>query len=101
MQPCNSCRVVGHKENSSESVPEEGGSLGLKGICCKKASVCLSGSSACIDLLQAILSQHTKSTGRSCLLIINHLVNQNIAPQLRKDLISSQEPYMERKIEML
>lgn len=42
-----------------------------------------------------------KSTGRSYLLIINHLVNQNIAPQLRKDLISSQEPYMERKMEML
>lgn len=42
-----------------------------------------------------------KSTGRSYLLIINHLVNQNIAPQLRKDPISSQEPYMEREMEML
>lgn len=101
MQPCNSCRVIGHRDNLSESVPEERGNLGLKGICCEKTLACLSGSSACIDLLQAILNQHMKSTGRSYLLIISHLVNQNIAPQLRKDLVSSQEPYMEGKMEML
>lgn len=58
--------------------------------------MCFSVSSAGIDLLQAILNQHMKSAGRSYLLIINRLVNQNIAPELRKDLISSQEPYKDK-----
>jgi len=42
-----------------------------------------------------------RGTGRSYLLIINHLVNQKTAPQLCKDLISSPEPDMERKMEMM
>lgn len=75
--------------------------MGLKGIYCEKTSAYFSVSSACTDLLQAILNKQMKSSSRSYLLILNHLVNQNIAPQLRKDLISSQEPYMERKMEML
>lgn len=58
--------------------------------------MCFSVSSAGIDLLQAILNKHMKSTGRSYLLIINNLVNQNTAPKLHKDLISSQEPYMDK-----
>lgn len=70
--------------------------MGLQDIQFEKAPVCFSVSSAGIDLLQAILNQHMKSAGRSYLLIINRLVNQNIAPKLRKDLISSQEPYMDK-----
>lgn len=69
--------------------------MGLQGICFEKAPVCFSVSSAGTDLLQAILNQHM-SAGRSYLIIKNRLVNQNIAPKLRKDLISSQEPYMEK-----
>lgn len=58
--------------------------------------MCFSVSAAGIDLLQAILYQHTKSAGRSYLLIIKCLVNQNIATKLRKDLISFQDPYMDK-----
>lgn len=70
--------------------------MGLQSICFEKAPVCFSVSSAGTDLLQAILNQHMKSAGRSYLLIKNRLVNQNIASKLRKDLISSQDPYMDK-----
>lgn len=67
----------------------------MQGICFKKAPVYFSVNSAGTDLLQAILYQHTKSAGRSYLLIINSLVNQNLAPKLHKDH-SSQDPYMDK-----
>lgn len=71
----------------------------MQGICFEKTSVYFSVSSAGMDLLQAILIQQMRNAGRRHLLIINRLVSQNIAnivPELRKDLISSQELYMDK-----